>query len=226
MQDRRARGARRGVRPARARADRPRRHERRRRALQGRQEARHQADRRLRGLLRRRPQGRPAAGASSATTSRCSPRPTRATATSSSSPRAGFLEGLQRGKPTSTWAARRPRRGRHRAHRLPGQPLLPAPDRRPRRTRRAPTPTTSSQAFGRRATSTSRSRRTASRAGPGQRGRSCGSRARSAARSSAPADVHYLRARGLPPPHGAAVRADEVDAADAEDDASRRTSSS
>ena len=57
LQDRQAGRARRGVRPARARADRSRRHERRRRALQGLQEARHQADPRPRGVLRGRPHG-------------------------------------------------------------------------------------------------------------------------------------------------------------------------
>ena len=55
VQDREARRPRRGVRPAGARADRPRRHERRRRALQGVPEARHQADPGARGVLRRRP---------------------------------------------------------------------------------------------------------------------------------------------------------------------------
>ncbi len=54
LQDRRARRACRRVRPAGARADRPRRDERRGRAVQGGQEARDQADRRLRDLLRRR----------------------------------------------------------------------------------------------------------------------------------------------------------------------------
>ena len=70
VQDRRARRARGRVRPAGARADRPRRHERRGRALQGVPEARHQADRRLRDLPRRRPHGPQPGGraGSSATT--------------------------------------------------------------------------------------------------------------------------------------------------------------
>ena len=56
MQHRQARGARGGLRPAGDRADRPRRHERRRRAVQGGPETRHQAAARPRGLLRGRPQ--------------------------------------------------------------------------------------------------------------------------------------------------------------------------
>ena len=131
MQDRGARGARRGVRPAGARADRPRRDERRGRALQGVPQARHQADRRLRGLLRRRPHGR-------------RPEPRRAQPPDAAGRRsttgyrnlvklssAGFLEGLQRGKPTVDMALSSPRRGRHRADGLPGVALLPAAGRGP-----------------------------------------------------------------------------------------------
>ena len=55
LQDRQARRARRELRPAGTRADRPRRHERRGRALQGLEEAQREADRGGRGLLRRRP---------------------------------------------------------------------------------------------------------------------------------------------------------------------------
>ena len=73
VQDRRAGRPRGGVRPARARPHRPRRHERRGRALQGLPQARRQAAPGARGLLRRRPHGA-RAEASSATTSRCSPR--------------------------------------------------------------------------------------------------------------------------------------------------------
>ena len=97
-------GARGGVRPARPRADRPRRDERRRRALQGLPKARHQADPRARGLPRRRPRGR--AAATSATTSRCSrerrglPQPRQALG-------AGFLEGCTAASRRRPRAARR-----------------------------------------------------------------------------------------------------------------------
>ena len=56
---------------------------------------------------------------------------------------AGFLEGLNRGKPTVDMGQlAAARRGHHRADRLPGLALLPPPGAGPTRTRPAPTPTT------------------------------------------------------------------------------------
>ena len=92
---------------------------------------------------------RGAGARSSATTSRCSPRrrglpqPRQALLAPASS------RACSRGKPTvDLGLLDAPRRGRHRPDRLPGQPLLPAPRRRPRWTTRAPTPTTCSGIFG------------------------------------------------------------------------------
>ena len=82
--------------------DRPRRDERRGRALQGRQEARRQADHRLRGLPRRRPRRPPSRARAQGRA-----QPPHAAGASDEGYRnlvklssAGFLEGLQRGKPT------------------------------------------------------------------------------------------------------------------------------
>ena len=218
VQDRRPRRARRGVRPARAGPHRPRRDERRGRALQGRQEARHQADRRLRDLLRRRPRRPPRrAAASSATTSRCWPPPTTGYRNLVKLSSAGFLEGLHRGKPTVDMAqlerhgeglialtgclasrfCQRLVDGRDAEARAHADDLLQALRRR-QRLLRGPE---------------ERHRRP----GQGQRGHRP-----DRARGRPPARRHRRRAlpapRGLPPPHGAAVRADEVDARRAEDD--------
>ena len=173
------------LRPAGARAHRPRGDERGGRALQGVQEARHQADPRPRGLLRRRPPHRGGA-------LRAQPpdaargRATRAFATSSSSARRATSRATGAARPTSTWScSRRHAERRDRAHRLPAVALLPA-------------------ARGRLAARGARPRRRADaglrprqrllrgpeerhrRAGQGQRGRSSRSPASSAGRSSAP----------------------------------------
>ena len=175
-----------------------------------------QADPRLRGLLRRRPP-RPRAAASSATTSRCSPRTTPATATSSSSPR-----------PASSRACTAASRRRPRAHvaaharaiiALTGclasrfcQRLV---DDRPDEARAHVDDLM--QRLRPRARLLRGPEERHRRPGQGQRG----DRA-DRPRGRPPARRHRRRAlpapRGLPPPHGAAVRADEVDARRAEDD--------
>ncbi len=182
---------------------------------------RHQADRRLRDLPRRRShraRRRPGRGARPRAQP---PDAARRRRRRLSQPRQALLGRLPRGPAPRQADARhgpdrRPQRGRHRAHGLPGQPLLPAPRRRARcrgaRPRRRP-------AAGLRARQRllrgpeERHRRP----GEGQRGdRAHRTRGRPAARG------HRRRAlpasRGLPPPHGAALRADEVHARGAEDD--------
>ena len=230
MQDRGARRARRRLRPAGPRADRPRRHERRGRALQG-------------GAASTASSRSSAARSTSSTTTpgaRTARRPNGRVernhltllAASDAGYRnlvklssAGFLEGLHRGKPNARHGpARRPRRGHHRADRLPGLALLPAPRRRPRR--RGPR--------ARRRPAAGLRRRQRLLRGPEERHRRAGQGQRGhrpdRPRGRPPARRHRRRPlpapRGLPPPHGAAVRADEVDARRAEDDASTRTSSS
>ena len=151
VQDRRARRARGGVRPAGARPDRPRRHERRGRALQGVPEARRQADPRLRDLPRRRPRG---------------PQPRRAARARAQPPHAAGRERRRLPQPRQALLRRLPRgpaprqadvdMGQLAAHAegvialtgLPGLPLLPAPASTTARPRRARTPTTCSQVFG------------------------------------------------------------------------------
>ncbi len=214
VQDRRPRQARGGLRPAGARAHRPRRHERRRRALPGGPQARDQADPRLRDLPRRRPH-RPWAPRAQPPDAR------RGERRRLPQPRQALQRGLP-GRPQPRQADRRPagrralRRGDHRAHRLPGRPLLsaphPGPPRRGARARRRP-----AQRLRGRERLLRGSAQRPRRAGQGQRAdRADRPRARPAARR------HRRRALpaqgGLPPPHGAAVRADEVDAARAEDD--------
>ena len=99
---------------------------------------------------------------------------------------AGFLEGLYRGKPgVDLELPRAPRRGRHRAHRLPRLALAPAGSSRAGSPRRAPTSTTSSRSSAPR-TSTSRSSATASPSRSRSTRRSRSSRRRWAARSSPP----------------------------------------
>ncbi len=104
----------------------------------------------------------------------------------------GFLEGLQRGKPSVDLA--QVERYSEGVIALTGclasrfcQRLV-----NDRPTRRAPTRTTCSTSSAT-TTSTSRSRRTASPTRTRPTRASCGSRASSAARWSAPRDVHYLR---------------------------------
>ena len=106
---------------------------------------------------------------------------------------AGFLEGLYRGKPgVDLELPRAPRRGRHRAHRLPRARAAAAASSRAASPRRARTSTSSSRSSAPR-TSTSRSSATASPSRSRSTRRSRSSRRRSAARSSRTADVHYLR---------------------------------
>ena len=194
VQDRRAGGARRGVRPARARPDRPRRDERRGRALQG-----------LRAST--------ASSRSSAarSTSSTTTRPRRAggsvernhltlLAADDAGYRnlvklssAGFLEGLQRGKPTvDLGAGRAPLRGGDRAHRLPGLALLPAPARGPRRRRARARRRAAARSSAPR-TSTSRCRRTAWPTRTSATRGSSASPASSGGRLVGTGDVHYLR---------------------------------
>ena len=84
------------ARHARGRADRPRQHVRRDPALQGVQGARHRADPRLRGERRAAATRAASVGARRSTTWSCSPRPRRATRTSSASSRWGTIEAGQR----------------------------------------------------------------------------------------------------------------------------------
>ncbi len=215
LQDRQARGARRGVRPAGPRADRSRRHERRRRALQGLQEARHQADPRPRGVLRRRPHGprgqdRAQPPDADRRRRRGLPQPRQALQRRASS------RACTAASRASTWSCCRATRGRDRAHRLPGLPRSAAGSSRAASTRPARTWTSWSRSSAPR-TSTSRSSTTASpsrtqvnEAIVALRPRD-GPAARRHRRRPLPAP------RGLPPPRGAAVRADEVHAGRAED---------
>ena len=112
--------------------------------------------------------------------------------------------------------ARRARRGHHRPHGLPGLALLPAPGRRSRRRGARPRRRPDERLRGRQRLLRGPEERHR-RPGEGQRG----DRAHRA-RGRAPDRGHRRRAlpapRGLPPPHGAAVRADEVHARGAEDD--------
>ena len=216
VQHRGPRQARGGVRPAGARAHRPRGHERRGRALQGLPQTRRQADPGLRDLPRRRSH-EPLIGARRAQPSHAAgglrhrlPQP-----------RQALLGGLSRGAPPRQTEprhgpARRTRGGHHRPHGLPGVALLPAPGRRSRRRgagahRRPDERRRARQRLLRDPEERHR------RSGEGQRG----DRA-DRARGRAPARRHRRRAlpapRGLPPPHGAAVRADEIHARRAEDD--------
>ena len=187
-----------------------------RRALQGVQEARHQADPRPRGVLRRRPHG--PRGQDRAQP----PDAPRRLRRGLQEPHQALQRRLPRG-PVPRQAGRRPpparapRRGRHRAQRLPRLPQLPPHRRGPHRRRRARTSTTSSRSSAPR-TSTSRSSATASPS----RSRSTRQIAEVRAGDGPLARRHRRRALppqgGLPPPRGAAVRADEVDARAAEDE--------
>ena len=140
LQDRRDGGPRRGARAAGSGPDRPRRHERRGRPLQGLQQARDQADRRARGLLRRGPQGDQGADAVRAQPHHPAGRKRRRLR----QPRPAHLGRLPRGLLARQGqrrhgAAGAPLRGRDRPHRLPAVALLPAPGRRaPRRRPRPP----------------------------------------------------------------------------------------
>ena len=139
-------------------------------------------------------------------------RTTRASATSSSSRSAGFLEGYKRGKANvDLGAARAPLEGRHRAHRLPPVALLPAPDRRrPGRGARA-----------RRRPGADLRRRQRLLRGPEERPRPIQDKAnegivkiaREMGRPLVGTGRRPLPApRGLRPPLGAALRPDQVDA--------------
>ena len=192
------------------------------RALQGLQEARRQADPRPRGLLRRRPHR--ARGQDRAQP----PDAARAVRRGLQEPHQALERRLPRG-PVPRQAGRRPasarapRRGRHRAHRLPGLPQL-APHRRgppPAGARPPRRPRPDLRPRGRLLRGPAQRRR---RAGAGQRGdRDV------RAGDGPPARRHRRRALppqgGLPPPRGAAVRADEVDARPAEDELRHATSS-
>ena len=214
MQDRPPRRARGGVRAAGAGTHRPRRDERRGRAVQGLQEARRQADPGPRGVLRGRPldprgQDRAQPPHAARAGRRGLPQPHQA------------LERRLPGRPAPGQAGRRhgaaraPREGRDRVHRLPGVPLEPADRRGPARGRpRASRRPRAGVRPGERLRGDPAQRHR--RAGAGQRGhRQVRARAGHAARR------HRRRPlpapRGLPPPRGAAVRADEVDARAAED---------
>ena len=214
MQDRQARRPRGGVRPAGARAHRPRRDERLGRAVQGLQEARRQADPGPRGVLRRRPhdprgQDRAQPPDAARAGRRGLPEPheaverrlparactaasrastwgcSSATARASSRSRAASPPAPAAGSSRAAW--RTPARTSTTSSRLrPGERLLRDPAQRDRR------------------------------AGAGQRGdrdvrAGDGPPARRDRRRALPAP------RGLPPPRRAAVRADEVDAGAAED---------
>ena len=108
---------------------------------------------------------------------------------------AGFLEGLQRGKPTVDLAqVERYSRGGDRAHRLPGLALLPASARGPLRRMRAHMPTTCCGCSAPR-TSTSRCRRTGWRRRTSATRASCGSPVKSEAAWWAPATSTTCAAR-------------------------------
>ena len=214
LQDRQAGGARRGVRAARARADRSRRHERRRGALQGLQEARHQADPGPRGVLRGRPRGaRGQDRAQPPDADRAERRrlPQSREALQRRVPRGALPRQAGRGHGAAVPA----RRGRDRAVRLPGEPKQP-PDRRgpARRGPRAPGRAGPGvRARGRLLRDPAQRR---AGAGEGQRGDPAlragdGPAARRHGGRPLPAPG------GLPPPRGAAVRADQVHAGRAED---------
>ena len=207
MQDRRARRAGRGLRPAGPGAHRSRRHERRRGPLQGLQEARLEADRGLRDLLRGRPPGGhpDADGAqppdAAGVLGRGLPQPRQALLGRLPG-RAAAGQADRRSRP-----ARAPPRGRDRAHRLPGLALLPAAARGPRRRRpRARAGADRDPRRGERVLRGAEER--TGRPGEVQRGdRADRPRARREPRR------HRRRPlpapRGLRPPHGPAVRADE-----------------
>ncbi len=214
VQDRQARRPRGRVRPARAGPHRPRRDERLGRAVQGLQEARRQADPGARGVLRRRPhaargqaraQPPDAAGAGR----RGLPEPHEA------------VERRLPGGPAPRQAGRRPgaaralRQGRHRALGLPRLALQP-PDRRGPPGRRPRAPGRPRQRLRPRERLLRDPAQRDRRAGAGQRGDR-----QARPRDGPPARRDRRRAlpapRGLPPPRGAAVRADEVHARPAED---------
>ena len=168
-----------------------------------------------RGVLRRRPHG-PRGQDRAQPPHAARARTTRASATSRSCPAPASSRACTAASPASTWScSSRHADGRHRAHRLPGLALEP-PDRRrpPRRRPRAP----------RRARPGLRARERLLR-GPAQRHRRAGPGQRGdrevRPRDGPPARRDRRRAlpapRGLRPPRGAAVRADEVDAGRAED---------
>ena len=211
------------ARDAGARAHRPRRHERRRRALQGLQGERDQADLGLEAYLvddRRR-----ARAPSSATTSPCWRPPTRAFATSSSSPRLGFLEGFGRGKPSVDTELL----DRHSEGVIALTGCLQSRFCR-RLVEERPA---DARAHARRAARHLRARQRllrdpgerAGRAGEGQRGHRPGRRG---ARPAAGGDGRrpLPAPRGLLEPRGAALRADQVDDRAARSCASTPTSSS
>ena len=178
------------VRPAGAGADRPRRDERRRRAVHGLPQARHQADPGLRGVRRRRPR---AAGSRQARP--LPPDAARGDADRLPQPRQALLGRVPRGLPARQAvgrprADRRSRRGRDRAHRLPAEPLLPAPARRPPRRGQGP----------RRASCSSVRRRERLLRGPEERARRAGAGQRGDRpdRAGARAPARRHRRRPLP----------------------------
>ena len=144
-------------------------------------------------------------------------------------PRQALLGGLP-GGPAARQAdgrprpARAPRRGRDRADRLPGLALLPAAAGGPRRRRPRPRATTCCGCSAPR-TSTSRCRRTAWRRRTSATRGSCGSPRELGGEPGRHRRRPLPAPRGLRPPHGAAVRADQEHDRRAEDDASKRTSS-
>ena len=217
LQDRRDGGARRRARPAGARAHRPRRDERRGRPLQGLQQARDQTDRRARGLPGRRPQDDQGADPLRAQP----PDPAGRKRHRLRQPGQAHLGRLPRGLLARQGqrrhgAARRPLRGRHRAHRLPAVALLPAPGRRARRRRPRP-PRRPDPGLRPRPGLLRGAEERDRRAGQGQRGD------RPLRPRAGPAAGRHRRrplpdARGLRQPRGAALRADEVDPGSAEDE--------
>ncbi len=214
MQHRKARRARRSVRPAGHRADRSRRDERRRRALQGGRETQDQGAARPRGLLRgrshrARPQGRAQP-----------PDVARGDQRGLQEPHDALQQGLSRG-PAPRQARGGPRtavparRGRHLPHGLPRRAHEPADHRRQARGR-PHAPRRADPDFWARGRLSRGAEERAGRAGAGQRrdeALRAGDRAlaRRHGRRALPAPG------GLPSPRGAAVRADQVHARRAED---------
>jgi hypothetical protein len=204
----------RGVRPARSRPHRPRRDERRRRALQGGHAARHQADRGLRGLFRGRPRRAPRRPLRAQP-----PDPARRHRRGLPQPGQALL-GRIPGGPAPRQARGghgrpgRPLGRRDRAHRLPAVAHEP-PHRRGPRARGPRAPRRPRPGLRRRAGLPRGPEERHSRAGPRQRG---GRRVLAGHR--APAGRHRRRplpgARGLRPPPGAAVRADQEHAREPE----------
>ena len=181
------------------------------------QEARHQAAARLRGLRRRRPHFRD--GQSRAQPPHAAGRERRAaTATSSSSPRPASSRACTAASRASTWSQlAAPRRGHHRRSPAASPAASASGSSHDRPDEARAHVDDLMQAFGREQRLLRGAEERHRRPGQGERGDRP-----HRARARPPARRHRRRALpahgGLPPPHGAAVRADEVDARRAEDD--------